>query len=88
MKHYFYFYIMLMNLLGFGTMGLDKKKAQKKKWRISEKTLFSIAVLGGAWGSTLGMFVFHHKTKHWYFRYGFPCLVLLWGYCIYRIICL
>lgn len=58
-------------------MGMDKRKAKKGKWRISERTLFLVALLGGAIGSTIGMHVFHHKTRHWYFKFGFPTLALL-----------
>lgn len=58
-------------------MGMDKRKAKQGKWRISEKTLFLVALLGGALGSTIGMHVFHHKTRHWYFKFGFPMLAML-----------
>ena len=59
-----------VNVVAFILYGADKQKARKKKWRISEKALLGIAVIGGSPGAILGMFVFHHKTKHWYFRYG------------------
>lgn len=58
-------------------MGMDKRKAKQGKWRISEKTLFLVALLGGALGSTIGMHLFHHKTRHWYFKFGFPMLAML-----------
>ena len=61
----------------FSLMGFDKRRARKDKRRVPEKTLFAWAVLGGALGGWLGMRVFHHKTRHWYFRYGFPLLTLL-----------
>lgn len=64
------------NLAAFLLMGLDKRRARRGAWRISEKALFLPAVLGGALGGVLGMRFFHHKTKHWYFRYGFPLLLL------------
>ena len=66
-----------MNLLAFLLMGLDKRRAKKDKWRISEKTLFLVTALFGGLGGTLGMFLFHHKTKHWYFRFFFPLFLLL-----------
>lgn len=70
-------YLLLMTLLGLGSMYVDKKKAKKHQWRISEKTLFLIAILGGSIGSNVGMYLFHHKTKHWYFVWGMPLILLL-----------
>ncbi|MCI8286711.1 MAG: DUF1294 domain-containing protein [Lachnospiraceae bacterium] len=67
-------YLFLMNIIGFSQMGIDKKRAVRGAWRISEASLFLIALLGGALGSTLGMHYFRHKTKHWYFRYGMPSI--------------
>lgn len=64
----------LMNLVDFALIGLDKAYAKQGGWRIPEKTLFGAALLGGAVGGTAGMFFFRHKTRHWYFRYGFPVL--------------
>ena len=65
-------YIILINLVAFALMGIDKYKAKKKAWRIPEATLFLFAFFGGSLGSTIGMFLFHHKTRHWYFLYGMP----------------
>ena len=65
-------------------MALDKRRARRGAWRISERTLFAFALLGGAVGGTAGMFLFRHKTKHWTFRLAFPVLaaaqlaLLLW----------
>lgn len=70
-------YLIAVNLAAFGLMGADKRRARRGKRRISEKTLFLPAVLGGALGGTLGMRMFHHKTRHWYFRWGFPLLLVL-----------
>lgn len=70
-------YLLGANLAAFALMGIDKGRARRGRWRISEKALFLPAVLGGALGGVLGMRVFRHKTKHWYFRYGFPLLLLL-----------
>lgn len=76
----------VLNLMGFASMGIDKLKAKRHAWRIPEATLFLICIVGGSIGSTLGMFVFHHKTKHWYFRFGFPlimaCHIILAAYLI------
>ena len=70
-------YLAAVNLAAFALMGLDKRRARRGDWRISEKTLFLPAVLGGALGGLLGMRVFHHKTKHWYFRFGMPALLIV-----------
>ena len=70
-------YLLLVNLAAFLVMGLDKRRAKRDKWRISEKALFLPAVLGGALGGVLGMRTFRHKTQHWYFRFGFPLLLVL-----------
>ena len=69
--------LILMSLAAFSAMGLDKRRARLGKWRISEKALFLLALLGGAVGGTLGMLVFRHKTQHWYFKFGFPILAVL-----------
>ena len=69
--------LMLMNLMTFAIYGADKWKARHGRWRISEKTLLLLAVLGGSLGALLGMYVFHHKTRHWYFRWGVPILLFL-----------
>lgn len=74
---YLLIYLLLINLTGFFAMFLDKQKAKKGKWRISEKTLFLFAFLGGSLGTTLGMHTFRHKTKHWYFKFGMPLILIL-----------
>ena len=70
-------YILCMNLIGFFMMGIDKQKARKRSFRIPEATLFTIAIIGGSLGSIIGMHVFRHKTRHWYFLYGMPVILLL-----------
>ena len=60
-------YLLIMNIIGFALMGIDKRRAVKRLWRISESTLFVVAIIGGSLGSIIGMRFFHHKTKHWYF---------------------
>lgn len=69
--------VLLINLVGYFSMWSDKRRAIKGKYRISEKTLFTIAILGGSIGSILGMKHFHHKTKHWYFKYGMPTILIV-----------
>jgi len=70
-------YLLVVNLWAFVLMGVDKRRAKKDKWRIREKTLFLPVLLGGGVGGIAGMKVFHHKTKHWYFRFGFPAILIL-----------
>lgn len=67
-------YLICINLAGFASMGLDKKKAIRHEWRIPETTLFLIALLGGSLGSIVGMQLFRHKTRHWYFVCGMPAI--------------
>lgn len=70
-------YGVVINVIGFGLMGIDKRRARKHQWRIPEKTLFLTALLFGSLGSWAGMYVFHHKTKHWYFVVGMPLILVL-----------
>ena len=70
-------YLLGVNLMAFLLMGIDKRRAKKDLWRVKEKTLFLPVLLGGGVGGILGMRTFHHKTKHWYFRYGFPAILIL-----------
>lgn len=72
-------YLIAVNVLAFILYGLDKKRARNREWRISEKTLIGIAVIGGSIGAILGMHIFHHKTRHWYFRYGLPLILIMQG---------
>jgi uncharacterized membrane protein YsdA (DUF1294 family) len=68
---------LFMNLLGFFMMASDKQRAKKGKYRISERNLWTIAVVGGAAGMTAGMQVFRHKTKHLQFKWGLPALAVI-----------
>ncbi|MDQ0220106.1 DUF1294 domain-containing protein [Peribacillus cavernae] len=72
-----WFYFLIINCFAFFTMKRDKRKAEKHQYRISEKTLWLLAWIGGATGSTAGMFLFRHKTKHASFRIGFPFLMII-----------
>ena len=69
--------LVAMNVLAFALMAIDKKRAKAGAWRIKERTLFLATGLFGGLGGTLGMFLLHHKTRHWYFRLGFPALLVL-----------
>lgn len=70
-------FVVAVNLLGFIIMGIDKARAKKHSWRISEFTLFFIAIIGGSIGSIIGMYTFRHKTRHKYFTWGMPAILLL-----------
>ena len=70
-------YFIVINLLGFLMMYLDKKKAIKGKWRISEKSLFIVTLLGGGIGTNIGMKLFRHKTKKMKFSIGFPTILIV-----------
>lgn len=67
----------VLNLVSFSLMAADKCRAQAGKWRIPEKTLFLATACFGGLGGVLGMKVFHHKTRHWYFRVFFPGLLVI-----------
>ena len=69
-------YLILINLAAWGLMGADKYRARKHAWRIPERTLFVVALLGGSLGAILGMYLWHHKTKHWYFVIGMPLILV------------
>ena len=71
---YLAYYLLAINAVTFIVYGIDKYKAKKAKWRISEATLLLLAVLGGAW---MGMKVWHHKTMHKKFKYGIPAILLI-----------
>ena len=73
---YVVLYIFLINCIGLGAMALDKYKSERAKWRIPEKTLFMITLLGGGIGTTVGMYLFRHKTKKLYFTIGFPTILI------------
>ena len=74
---YFIYYWMTINIVAFFLMGIDKKKARTGAWRIPEKTLFLSAILGGSIGSTCGMQLFRHKTKHKSFVIGMPAILVV-----------
>jgi uncharacterized membrane protein YsdA (DUF1294 family) len=76
-------YILIMNIVAFTSMGYDKKQARKGKRRLSEKRLFTYAVIGGALGGWFGMQTWRHKTKHLSFVIGMPLLVIANLACLY-----
>jgi len=70
-------YFAAVNLIAFFLMGIDKRKARRKAFRIPESTLFIMALIGGSIGSIAGMYLFRHKTQHWYFVWGMPLILIL-----------
>ena len=74
---YLAYYLFAINAVTFVVYGIDKYKAKKAKWRISEATLLLLAVVGGSIGAWIGMKVWHHKTMHKKFRYGIPAILMI-----------
>lgn len=72
-----FLYLCIINLIGFIIMFIDKNRAIHKRWRISEKTLLGISVIGGSIGMLLGINVFRHKTKHIKFTTGVPLILII-----------
>lgn len=73
----FIIYLIIINILGFLIMGVDKHKAKMGDRRIPENTLFTFTILGGGVGTIAGMYVFHHKTKKMKFKIGMPLILIL-----------
>ena len=76
-NHMVIYYLLVINAVAFIVYGIDKLKARKGRWRISEATLLLLAIVGGSVGAWLGMKVWHHKTMHLKFKYGLPAIILL-----------
>lgn len=70
-------YLVIVNILGFLVMFIDKRKAEKGRWRIPEKTLFILAFIGGSIGTIVGMYAFRHKTQKLKFTLGFPAILII-----------
>ncbi len=70
-------YLIIINIITFLTMLVDKKKAKRASWRIPEKTLFTLVILGGGIGGIAGMYTFRHKTKKIRFVIGFPMILII-----------
>jgi len=69
-------WLVFINAATFAVYGVDKRRARRGAWRVPEKTLFLLPLLGGSVGALLGMRTFRHKTKHWYFVWGIPLILL------------
>ena len=74
---YFIIYLVVINLIAFLAMYIDKRRAKYGKWRIPEQTLFVLALIGGSIGAIAGMYTFRHKTKKLRFSIGFPVILVL-----------
>ena len=70
-------YLLAVNITSFLLYGIDKYKAKKGRWRISEATLLLMAVIGGSIGAWVGMRIWHHKTMHKKFKYGIPVIIIM-----------
>ena len=70
-------YLLAVNIATFFLYGIDKYKAKKGKWRISEATLLTMAAIGGSIGAWAGMRLWHHKTMHKKFKYGIPLILIM-----------
>ena len=77
MHQYSMYYLFAINIVSFFLYGIDKYKAKKNKWRISEATLLMIAIIGGSIGAWVGMRLWHHKTMHKKFKYGIPVIIIM-----------
>lgn len=77
MHQYSMYYLLAINIVSFFLYGIDKYKAKKGRWRISEATLLMMAVIGGSIGAWVGMRLWHHKTMHKKFKYGIPLIIIL-----------
>ncbi len=83
MEKWILLYVCAINVITFLIYGLDKRKAKRDRWRIPEKTLLMLAVIGGSVGAFAGMQFFRHKTKHMKFVIGVPVIffvqiILIW----------
>ncbi|WP_294099286.1 DUF1294 domain-containing protein [uncultured Ruminococcus sp.] len=83
---YIIIYLAAMSVVTFILFGADKHKAKAHKWRIPEKTLLGLSLLGGFSGGFLGMEFFRHKTKHWYFYSVMIVSLVLWLGVIYKVV--
>ena len=77
MIKYCLYYLIFINIITFMMYGIDKLKAKKGKWRISEATLLMMAIVGGSIGAWAGMQIWHHKTMHKKFQYGIPAIIIM-----------
>lgn len=77
MTRFIFIYLLIVNVMTFILYGIDKYKAKHHYWRISERTLFTLTIIGGAIGALLAMYIFRHKTKTPLFKWGVPLILLI-----------
>lgn len=70
-------WVAILSLIDFCLMGIDKRRARRGAWRVPERSFFLLALLGGSPGAIAGMWLFRHKTRHWYFKLGLPFILLI-----------
>ena len=85
MREFLGIYISVMTIVGIAVMGIDKRRARLRKWRIPERVLFLVSLLGGSLGTWSGMYIFRHKTKHWYFVVGMPLIFIFHLFLLWKI---
>lgn len=85
MEKIFIIYIVLINTITFSIFGIDKLKAIKNKWRIPEKILFLLSIIGGSVGGLAGMYTFRHKTQKPAFKFGIPAILIVQIVLVYLI---
>ena len=81
---YLIHYLIFINILNFILFGFDKYKAKKKKERIRNTTLLGLSILGGSIGALIGMYIFRHKTKTWYYKYTIPIMLIIQIICLLK----
>lgn len=74
---YIHLYLIIINVITFAIYGMDKWRAMTRQWRIREKKLIGLALIGGSVGAVIGMTIFHHKTRKWYFKLGIPAILVI-----------
>lgn len=79
------YYLLIINIITFIIYGIDKHKSKKHKYRISEKTLIILSIIGGVFGAFFGMIIFHHKTQKRVFIILIPLIMLIWVYILINI---
>lgn len=86
MQNFIIALLSILNIFGFVLVSLDKYKAKNRLWRIPERSFFLLSILGGSIGVYIGLFVFHHKTRNWYFMTLVPFIILAQTIFIYYLV--